>query len=276
MLAIDLSGKVALVAGAGHRPPRPGIGRATSLGLAEAGAAVVCVDLDPDRAEAVAAEVRRAGGESIAVVADLRHGDAAAASVQAAVDAFGRLDICLDIIGEATWSSFLDCPEDQWDWTVATCLRQLYLTFQAAARQMVAQGGGGVLGAVASVDGLSSAPYHAAYGVAKAGIVHLVKTLAEELGPAGIRANAVAPGAVWSAQAGEAGPPRELSTPLRRPGPEDIARALIFLSCDLARCVTGQTLAVDGGASTKGVFPDRVDTFRERAGAPWAPASGPA
>src|SRR4051794_31100499 len=235
MLELGLAGKRALVAGAGHRPPRPGIGRSAALGLAEAGARVACVDLDRDRATAVADEIKAAGGESIVVVADLRDAAGAAAAVSEVVAAFGGLDVCVDIIGEARWASFLDFSQDDWEWTLGTNLRQVFLMFQAAARQMAAQGTGGSLAAVASVDGTHSSPSHVAYGAAKAGIMNLVKTIAEELGPLGIRANAVAPGMVWSpSDAQPELPPGDNLTPLRRPGPDDIARALIFFSSDLA------------------------------------------
>ena len=257
MLELGLAGKRALVAGAGHRPPRPGIGRAAALGLAEGGARVACVDLDGDRATAVAEEIRTKGGEAVVVVADLRDAEGAAAAVAGAVEAFGGLDICVDIIGEARWGSFLNFSQDDWEWTLGTNLRQVFLMFQAAARQMASQGTGGSLAAVASVDGLASAVNHVAYGAAKAGIMNLVKTVAEELGPLGIRANAVAPGMVWSPTDEQPVlPPSDTITPLRRPAAEDIARALIFFSSDLAGAVSGQTISVDGGASTRAIFGD--------------------
>jgi len=257
MLELGLAGKRALVAGAGHRPPRPGIGRAAALGLAEAGAKVACVDLDGERAGAVAEEIRASGGEAVVVVADLRDAAGAAAAVAGAVDAFGGLDICIDIIGEARWGSFLDFAEDDWEWTLGTNLRQVFLMFQAAARQMRSQGTGGSLAAVASVDGLRCAPNHVAYGAAKAGIVNMVRTVSEELGPLGIRANAVAPGMVWAPTDEQPERPAgDTVTPWVRPMADDIARALIFFSSDMARTVTGQTLAVDGGASSTAVFSD--------------------
>ena len=114
---------------------------------------------------------------------------------------------------------------------------------------------------VASVSGITSAPRHAAYGAAKAGLMSLVRTGAVELGPHGIRVNAVAPGVVWtprvSAYLGEPGRERNIAnTPLRRVAqPADIAAALLFLASDLAAYVTGQTLAVDGGVGAKFPYP---------------------
>ena len=125
----------------------------------------------------------------------------------------------------------------------------------------MADDGGGALAFIASVSGISSAPRHAAYGVAKAGVMSLVRSAALELGPQGVRANAVAPGVVWTPRVsgllGEAG--REVQSrnaPLRRVAlPADIAAAALFLVSDLSSYVTGQTLVVDGGVGVKFPYP---------------------
>lgn len=256
MIDLGLGGKRALVAGAGHRPPRPGIGRETALLLAQGGARVACVDLDETRARLVAEEIAAAGGEAIVAVGDLRRTVEVERVVNEVVDAFGGLDICVDIVGEATWERVADFTEADWDWALETNLKQLFLLFQAAARQMQRQGTGGALAAVASVDGILGSPYHVAYGCAKAGVIHLMKTLSEELGPSGIRANAVAPGSVFIPTDAEPTPRPALtpSTPHRQPAALDIARGLVFFCSDLAEAVSGQTLAVDGGASVKGAW----------------------
>jgi len=119
----------------------------------------------------------------------------------------------------------------------------------------------GCMAFVASVSGITSAPLHSAYGAAKAGLIALVKSGAVELGPSGIRVNAVAPGMVWtprvSAYVGEEGRQRNAAnTPLRRVAlPADIASALLFLMSDLAGYVSGQTLVVDGGVGVKFPYP---------------------
>jgi NAD(P)-dependent dehydrogenase (short-subunit alcohol dehydrogenase family) len=121
------------------------------------------------------------------------------------------------------------------------------------ARQMITQRSGGSLVAVASVDGIAAATYHAAYGAAKAGVISLVKTFADELGRYGIRANAVAPGNVGSGN--EDQPPNEYAVnginPLAAPRAHDVANAALFLSSELAARITGQTLVVDGGATSR-------------------------
>jgi len=138
-------------------------------------------------------------------------------------------------------------------------LRHAYLSAQTAGRSMVDRGG--VMVFVASVSGLTGAPRHAAYGAAKAALMSLVRTVAVELGPSGVRVNAVAPGAIWTprvaALLGEEGRARNAANaPLRRIGlPADIASAILFLVSDLSSYMSGQTLVVDGGVSAKFPYP---------------------
>jgi NAD(P)-dependent dehydrogenase (short-subunit alcohol dehydrogenase family) len=154
----------------------------------------------------------------------------------------------------------IDTPDDDWNWTFDMVLRHAFLLGQAAGRAMATSGGGSLV-FVASVSGISSAPLHAAYGAAKAGLMSWVRSLAVELGPSGVRANAVAPGMVWtpriSAMVGESGREKNAgNAPLRRVAlPADIAAALLFFASDLSSYVTGQTLVVDGGVSAKFPYP---------------------
>lgn len=256
MIDLGLEGRRAVVVGAGHRPPRPGIGRETAKLLAQGGAKVACVDLDETRAEAVASEINATGGEAFAVVGDMRRPAEVERAFGDARARLGGLDVCVDIVGEATWGSVRDFTEDDWDWAVETNLKQMFLVFQAAGRIMQDQGTGGAMAGVASVDGLLAAPQHVAYGCAKAGVVHLVKTMSEELGPSRIRINAVAPGAVFipSDEEPEPRPGAMSHTPYLQPAALDIARGLVFFCSDLANAVSGQTLPVDGGASVKGAW----------------------
>jgi 3-oxoacyl-[acyl-carrier protein] reductase len=138
-----------------------------------------------------------------------------------------------------------------WDVAIHYNLNQVFYLFQTVARRMIAQRSGGSLVALASVDGIAAATYHAAYGAAKAGVISLVKTFADELGRYGIRANAVAPGNVGSGN--EDQPPHEYAVnginPLAAPRAHDVANAALFLCSELAARITGQTLVVDGGAT---------------------------
>ena len=154
----------------------------------------------------------------------------------------------------------IDSDDDDWDWHVRIVLRHAQLLTRLFGREM-AENGGGTFAFVASVSGITAAPMHAAYGAAKAGLMSLVRSAAEELGPYGVRTNAVAPGVVWtprvSAYLGEAGREKNAANaPLRRVAQtSDIAGPLLFLVSDLSAYVNGQTLVVDGGVGIKFPYP---------------------
>jgi len=250
---LRLGGRGFVVLGAGQ-----GIGRQAAHALAGAGARVACVDVEADRAGAVAAEL-----DGVALTGDMTDRGQAERVLTDAAERLGGLYGIVDIIGMAQYASLLDVTDDEWSWHFDIVLRHAYLAVQLGGRLLTERGGvpGGVMVFVASVSGLTSAPRHAAYGAAKAGLMSLVRTAAVELGPAGVRVNAVAPGVVWtpriSAYLGAEGEARNrANTPLRRVAqPADIAAAILFLSSDLAGYVTGQTLVVDGGVSAKFPYP---------------------
>ena len=179
MVDLGLAGKRALVAGAGQ-----GIGRATALLLAEAGARVGCMDLDGGRRAAIVKEVEAAGASAIGLGGDLRQRADVETAVASTVEAFGGLDVAIDIVGEARWNPVLRQTDADWEESFALVLRHVFFLFQAAGARMAEQRGGALV-AVASVSGLFAAPFHAAYGAAKAGLVSLVKTFAVELAPDG-------------------------------------------------------------------------------------------
>jgi NAD(P)-dependent dehydrogenase (short-subunit alcohol dehydrogenase family) len=247
--SLRLDGRRFVVLGAGQ-----GIGRQAAHALASVGAHVACVDVEEDRARDVAAEV-----DGVALTGDMTDRADAERVVGEAGAAFGGIDGLVDIIGMSRYGALLDLPDDEWNWHFDIVLRHAYLAVQLAGRALSERGGTMVF--VASVSGITSAPRHAAYGAAKAGLMSLVRTAAVELGPAGIRVNAVAPGVVWtprvSAFLGEEGRAvNAANTPLRRIAlPADIAAAILFLSSDLSAFVTGQTLVVDGGVGAKFPYP---------------------
>lgn len=221
MIDLGLSGKRAVVSGAGYIPERAGHGWYTSLALAEAGAAVACIDIDEQRAEHIAGEITGRGGQAVPIVADMTDPVQVGRAIDDAVAALGGVDVCVDIVGGATWSKVEDFSTQLWDAAIQYNLTQVFYLFQAVGRQMIAQRSGGSLVAIASVDGIAAATYHAAYGAAKAGVISLVKTCADELGRYGIRANAVAPGNVGSGN--EDQPPNAYAVnginPLAAPAP---------------------------------------------------------
>jgi 3-oxoacyl-[acyl-carrier protein] reductase len=253
MIDFGLSGRVALVSGAGYIPERAGHGRACSLKLAEAGAAVACIDIDESRAEGTATEVRKNGGTAVPIVADMTIPEEVQRAVDEAVEELGQVDACVDIIGGARWDTVESFSVDDWQWTMLNNVTQVFYLFQVVSRQMIAQGTGGSMVALASVDGIAAAAMHAPYGAAKAGVISLAKSFAQELGRHGIRVNAVAPGNVGTGNEDwpEGRWAVDAVNPLAPPRARDIGNAVLFLCSDLAARITGQTLVVDGGATIR-------------------------
>jgi NAD(P)-dependent dehydrogenase (short-subunit alcohol dehydrogenase family) len=268
MIDLGLDGKRAVVSGAGYIPTRAGHGRASSLRLAAAGATVACIDIDEGRARGIVAEIEAAGGRAVPIVADMTDRKQVSRALGEAVDLIGGIDVCVDIIGKASWDKVEDVTEDDWDQTLHTNLTQVFYLFQEAGRQMIQQGTGGAMVAIASVDGTAGSAYHAAYGAAKAGIISLAKTFADELGRYGVRVNAVAPGNVGTGN--EDQPEGQWAVdninPLAAPRARDIGNAVLFLCSDLSARITGQTLIVDGGVTARsmwGMKPDQVPQYRK-------------
>lgn len=250
---LRLDGRRYVVIGAGQ-----GMGRQAAHALVQNGARVVCVDHERERAEDVAKEC---GAGASAWVGDATdRADVKRLFDDVGTTFGGKLDGFVDIVGMARYASIEELSDDLWNWHFDTNLRHAWLAMQYAT-PLLAANGGGTMTFVASASGITSAPRHPAYGAAKAGLMSLVRTAAVELGPKGIRVNAVAPGVVWtpriSAFLGDKGRARnEANAPLRRVAlPSNIASALLFLASDLADYVSGQILSVDGAVGAKFPFP---------------------
>ncbi|MFL5270034.1 MAG: SDR family NAD(P)-dependent oxidoreductase [Stellaceae bacterium] len=244
-----VEGKIVLVAGAGG-----GIGGAAAEGLGREGAAVVCADISVAGAEATAARIRAAAGRATAVNLDVRDRAAVDAAVRTAVSEFGRLDVLLDCAGVSQTAAFLDLDPGEWDRIISVNLTGMFHLGQAAARQMVRQGGGGSIINVTSQLAEVARPERAAYVASKGGGRSLTHAMALELAPHAIRVNAIAPGPTLTGltQASYSDPERRRATiaqiPLGRMGePEDIVGAILFLASDESRWATGSTVTVDGG-----------------------------
>lgn len=258
--AFDLSGRVAVVTGAAS-----GIGRASAELLGAAGASVVCADLDYDGAVATAAALEAAGTVARARPLDVTAPGALDALVDESVAELGRLDVMANIAGIILQAPVVDFDDDAYDRILAVNLTGVFRGCRAAARVMVAVVSGSIVNmASAAID--TPSPGLAGYGMAKAAVVQLTRVLATEMGPHGVRVNAVAPGFVETAMTSRRFISAEgtvdqthrqavldavaRSTPLRTVGrPEDIAHAVLYLASDAARFVTGQILRPNGGVA---------------------------
>jgi NAD(P)-dependent dehydrogenase (short-subunit alcohol dehydrogenase family) len=243
---LRLDGARAVIFGAGR-----GMGEATALALRSVGADVSCVDLEYAAAEAVAAKV---GGS--AYTCDVRSAD----SVRAVLAAVGSpLDVVVDVVGMPENLFLVDMTEDQWQAQFDVNLTHAFLITKYALPSLAANPRGARMVFISSVSGLVSSPYATAYGAAKAGLTSFVRSMASELGPVGVRINAVAPGATFSAQRERTAEERRHYTDVIPTGyindATDIASIVLFLCSDLSRSMTGQTLAADGGASVVPPFP---------------------
>jgi NAD(P)-dependent dehydrogenase (short-subunit alcohol dehydrogenase family) len=252
-VTIDHSGKAVLVTGAGA-----GIGREIARWFHRAGANVAVNDLDAERAEAVASELRRSGATAVAVPADCREDDEVTRMVADTVAALGRLDVCVNNIGMLPrgrgLEPFIEMDGAYWRDLLDQNLVLAALCARAEARVLLEQGQPGVIVFVSSGETTRPSPHNSAYAAAKAALNHLTTTLAVELGPSGIRVCAIAPGttlteAVRAAFTDEHVARIVASTPLRREvDPDELGRLAIFLASDLARCITGQLILADAGA----------------------------
>ena len=253
----DLSGKGAIVTGGGM-----GIGRAIVTRLAEAGAAVMIVDIDMDAAGKVVQRVKEKGGKAEAIKADIRSLADAKKVAEVTVQAFGSLDILVNNAGIYPISNALETTEELWDRTLDINLKGTFFFSQAAAREMVKAKHGGRIINMASIDAVHPMGEVSHYNASKGGVLSLTKALALEWGPHGIIVNAVAPGTIWTPgseklrveQEAAGKNPLELLKkfetrwPLGRPGePDDIAKVVLFYASEAANYVTGTMLAVDGG-----------------------------
>ena len=263
MIDLGLDGARAVVIGAGFIPSRAGHGRGSALRLAAAGATVACVDMDEGRANEIVAEIAAAGGKAFAVVGDVRTEAEARRVTDEAVAGLGGVDVLVDVVGQALFARSDQQTEEDWDYQMTKNLKQLFFVIKAVIPHMIEQGTGGAITAITSVDGIAASRYHVAYGAAKAGVISLVKTYSDELGRYGIRVNCVAPGnvggGVWDKPDVPFG--QDVVNSLAPPRPMDIANGVLFLSSALAARVTGQTLVVDGGATTRSPWGHTEETL---------------
>jgi 3-oxoacyl-[acyl-carrier protein] reductase len=247
---ISLNGRIAAITG-GSR----GIGAATARLFASAGAdVVISYLLNHKAAQAVLADIEKAGRQGLAVAGELSREKDAAAFIDAAVSKFGRIDILVNNHGIWTDGPIDTMTPDVWDETMAVNLRAVFLVTQQAVRRMKKSGGGNII-LVSSTAGQRGEAFHSHYAASKGAVIALTKSLAPELAPHNINVNCVAPGWVDTDMCAEVFSDPEFKESVRRsipigriPPPEDIAGPILFLASDLARHITGEVLNVNGGS----------------------------
>lgn len=255
-----LAGKVALVTGAGTRGEGVGNGKACAILYAREGARVLAADIDPDAAEATAAQIRSDGGDAVAVQADVSRADDCRSMVEACVARFGRIDVLHNNVGITNSGGPVDYPEDQWDRMMNVNAKSVFLTAKFTLPHMERQRGGSIVN-IGSINGVRTIPFPKfAYAASKAAMIAMSREIAIQYAPLGIRSNVVLVGlirspivvqnntalyggdvdAMWAA--------RDRMSPTGRQGEVwDIAQASLFLACDESRYVNGAVLPVDGG-----------------------------
>ncbi len=245
---MKLEGQVAIVTGAGQ-----GIGRAIALTLAREGATVVVNDIDLEKAEKVAEEIKSQGGQALPVQADVSVGDEVNNLVEKTLDSYKRVDILVNNAGVAKMTRFLELTEAEWDRTMNINIKGQFLCSKAVIAHMIKQKRGKIVN-IASLAAHIGAPGLAAYGASKGGVVQLTKALAVELGKFNIMVNAVSPGLTMTDLIKSVVKDRPDfiegidRIPLRRAAePEDIANVVLFLASSESDYITGQVIIVDGG-----------------------------
>ena len=244
---MGLTGKCAVVTGASR-----GIGRAIALQLAGQGAKVVVnYSGSEQKAMQVVDEIKANGGEAIAVQANVSNSESVQQLMKTAVDTYGSLDILVNNAGITRDNLLMRMKDDEWDDVINTNLKGVFLCTKAVTRQMMKQRAGRIIN-ISSIVGVAGNPGQANYVAAKAGVIGLTKTTAQELASRNILVNAIAPGFITTEMTDNL--PEELKEamlkqiPLAKLGqPEDIAKAVAFFASDNANYITGQTLHIDGG-----------------------------
>ena len=248
---LSLKGKVAIVTGGGQ-----GIGRAISLALAQAGAAVTIADIDPAAAGEVAAQINASEQRSIAVPVDATDNDQITKMVGKTVETFGHIDVLVNNAGGASGPTFgigrvTKISERDWDDTIKINLKSVFLCTRAVAPLMLERKSGSIIN-MASITGQFPWAGLPAYSAAKAAVISLTQSLAMELAPH-VRVNALAPGLVETPRTSKNRRPEQLkqllsNVPLGRMGqPEEIADIALYLASDVAAWITGTVVNCNGG-----------------------------
>jgi NAD(P)-dependent dehydrogenase (short-subunit alcohol dehydrogenase family) len=252
---LRLDGRIVVVSGAGGG----GIGTTVTAMAAEAGATVIAVSRSKENLDEHVVPLARRGLSVVPVAADASTDDGIATVINQVRRTEGQLYGLVNVAGgaaPATWMPATRVTRSDWRELFTANLETAFFTSQAIAAELVATGKPGSIVSISSISGMNTAPFHIAYGTAKAAVVAMTRTMALELATHGIRVNAVAPGVTETAASRtyvEPDPERDRTAIAmgRRGTPEEQAGAILFLLSDLSSYVTGQTLLVDGGLDLK-------------------------
>ncbi|KUI39409.1 SDR family NAD(P)-dependent oxidoreductase [Mycobacterium sp. GA-2829] len=253
--SLNLTGRTVVVSGAGGG----GIGTTVTELAATAGATVVAVSRNQDNLDQHVGPLIAKGLSIVTVAADASTDDGVARVLEAARRADGQLYGLVNVAGgaaPATWMPATRVRREDWRALFTANLETAFFMSQAVAAEIRSSGGPGSIVSVSSISGMNTAPYHIAYGTAKAAVVAMTRTLAVELALDGIRVNAVAPGVTETAASAtyvDEDPERDRTAIAmgRRGTPVEQANAILFLLSDMSSYITGQTLLVDGGLDLK-------------------------
>jgi NAD(P)-dependent dehydrogenase (short-subunit alcohol dehydrogenase family) len=244
-----LDGKVALVTGGSG-----GIGSATLRRFVAEGAAVVCADINKEGGEKIVEELKAAGGRASFSHCDVTELEQVTASVEGAVDEFGRIDILFNNAATSTGGYVADLDPEGWERSLRVMLTAAMYGMKAAIPHMLEQGGGSII-STSSIYGHVSSAGNAPYATAKAGLINLSRTAAIEYGRRGIRVNTICPGAVDTPMldtvVGLGLKSREAIAEMHAIGrtirPDEIANLVLFLASEESSAITGQSIIIDGG-----------------------------
>ncbi|MCK9932631.1 SDR family oxidoreductase [Frankia sp. Mgl5] len=252
---LNLDGRIVIVSGAGGG----GIGTSVASTVARAGATVLAVSRSQENLDTHIGPLVKEGLPVVPVAADASTDEGIATVLNAASRADGDLYGLVNVAGgaaPATWMAATRVTREDWRELFTQNLETMFFFSQAVAAELKSQGRPGSIVSVSSISGMNTAPFHVAYGTAKAGVVAATRTLAVELAGDDIRVNAVAPGVTATPSSGayvDADPDRDRRaiTAGRRGRPEEQAGAILFLLSDLSSYITGQTILVDGGLNLR-------------------------